>query len=484
LHPLNLSALVAMSKQAGEGENGNAESEADGASTRPSSTKGCDDALLLAPPEKRILTMAAQSLLDNASHDLPLANWEGTTLNCGLPWWLVGRIVGFEKSLPKTILALISAAVLPLEIPFLWLVKRIPGKLMNKIFVVGFKLLIKLCSRLPVFITHRGINTNMSIEAHLMSVFMWPSRVFPMTLRRVRFGMSNLDWLIPPALDGAKEELIELPERGVRGIWLHTAPTGVKDPPVFVWVFGGAFFAGDMEGNRGIAAHYARQLGADAFVVHYRLLPENRMAEALRDGARAYEYVLSRKSPDKIIVGGVSAGGGLLLNALQCARSTDPEIRKWAFHGTDPTPQPAAAMLIAPYVDFTIPVTPAASLLKNAATDLVVTQRVLELAAPMFLSGEGSQERLRGLSPLYRDLSGLCPIHVSYSLREALTDMCSDLVKKLQAEGNEVDTFTTPYLGHVFQVLSSFLPEAMEAEKSAVCFMRKYLAAREPCQHA
>lgn len=308
-----------------------------------------------------------------------------------------------------------------------------------------------------------------------MSVFMWPARVFPMTLRRMRFGMSNLDWFIPPDLDGIKEELIEIPERGVRGIWLHTAPKGARDPPVFVWVFGGAFFAGDIEGNRGFAARFARQLGADAFVVDYRLLPENRIAEAFRDGTRAYEYVLSRKSPEKIVVGGISAGAGLLVNALQCARSTDPKLRQWAFYGADPTPQPAAAMLIGPFVDFTVPVTNSSAMVKHSATDFIVTQRVLELCAPLFLKTEGSQERLRSLSPLYKDLSGLCPIHVNYSLRETTTDMCTDLVKKLQAEGNEVDTFTTPYLGHVFQVLVSFLPEAREAERAAVRFMRKYL---------
>jgi len=429
---------------------------------------------LLPPPETRVLTMEAKSLLENVMQDLP-QDWQGTQLNCGIPWWLIGPIVGYDRSLLKVVLARISASVLLLEIPILWLLRRIPAKLMNKIMVWGFRLLVKLWSRLPEVITHRGINKNMSIEAHLISIFMWPARILPLTVRRMRFGMANLAWLIPPDLDGVMEELIELPERGVRGIWLHTAPKEVEDPPVFFWIFGGAFFAGDIEGNRGFAAHYARQLGADAFVVDYRLLPENRIADAFRDGARAYEYVLSRKSPNKIIVGGISAGAGVLVNALQCARSTDPKLRKWAFYGADPTPQPAGAMLIGPFVDFTIPATNESAMVKNSYTDFIVTQRVLELCAPLFMSGEGSQERLRGLSPLYKDLSGLCPIHVSYSLREATTDMCAELVKRLKAAGNEVDTFTTPYLGHVFQVLLSFLPEAVEAENAAVRFMRKCL---------
>jgi len=333
---------------------------------------------------------------------------------------------------------------------------------MNKILVFGFKVLVKIWSWLPHSIAHRGMNKEMSIESHLLSLLMWPSRLFPATLRRVRFGMASLDWLIPPNLPGVEQELVELPDRGVRGIWLHTAPKEVEDPPVFMWVFGGAFVAGDIEGNIGFAARYARQLGADAFVVDYRLLPENRIAEAFRDGTRAYEYVLSRKSPEKIIVGGISAGAGLLVNALQCARSSDPKLRSWAFQDAEPTPQPAAAMLIGPFVDFSIPASNKSAIVKNCATDLIVTQRVGEMFAPILLSGEGTQERLRGLSPLHKDLSGLCPIHVSYSLHEATADMCDDLVAKLEAAGNDVDTFTVPYLGHVFQVLTSFLPEALQ----------------------
>lgn len=431
--------------------------------------------LLVDPPKEKILTPVAQGLLDNVMKDLPLAKYEGSKLNCGMPWWLVGRIVGYDKTLRKKLLALLSALILPLEIPALWLLRKIPAKVMNTLMVAGFRAFVKVWSCLPHNIAHRGINKDLSIEAHAMSLVMWPARIFPMTLRRMRFGMANLDWYIPPDLAGVKQELVELPDRGVRGIWLHTAPKDVEDPPVFFWVFGGAFFAGDIEGNRGYAARYARQLGADAFVVDYRLLPEHTIAEAFRDGTRAYEYVLSRKSPEKIMVAGISAGAGLLINALQCARSKDPAVRKWAFHGSDPTPQPAGAMLIGPYVDFTIPTTGDAALAKNSATDFIVTQRVLEMAAPLLMKGEGTQERLRGLSPLYKDLSGLCPVHVNYALREATTDMCDQLVAKLKAAGNEVDTFTTPYLGHVFQVFLSFLPEAQEAEKAAVSWMRKHL---------
>jgi len=333
---------------------------------------------------------------------------------------------------------------------------------------------MKLWRILPDFITNRGIHKDMSKEAHLMSVVLWPVRAIPQTLRRIRFGMDNLEWFLPPPED-VKEELIELPERGVRGIWLHTAPKGVEDPPVLFWVFGGAFFAGDIKGNRGFAARYARQLGADAFVMDYRLLPEARINEAFLDGTRAYEYVLTRKAPHKIMCGGISAGAGLLANALQCAASTDPKVRKWAFYGTDPTPQPAGAMLIGPFVDFTVPESNEAAIVKNSATDFIVTQRIIELCAPLLMGGEGSQERLRGLSPLYKDCSGLCPMHISYSLREATTDMSHAFAEKLKAAGNDVDIHTTPYLGHVYQVMMNFLPEALEAEAAAVKFMRKHL---------
>merc|ERR1711902_170095 len=108
---------------------------------------------------------------------------------------------------------------------------------------------------------------------------------------RVRYSMRMLKFLVPSP-DGIKQEVIDLPE-GAKGLWLHTAPKDVKDPPVFMWVFGGACFGGEVYGNRGIGHRFAKAIGADVFLADYRLLPEAEIQDGMQHICRAYEWLLT-----------------------------------------------------------------------------------------------------------------------------------------------------------------------------------------------
>lgn len=282
-----------------------------------------------------------------------------------------------------------------------------------------------------------------------------------------------------PPFPGIKEEEINLPEAGVKGMWLYTAPQGVEDPPVFMWIFGGACFAGDVPGNRGIAARYAQAIGADVFLVDYRLLPEHTLKDGQLDGCRAYEWLCSKKAPQKIFVGGISAGAGVLLRALQAAASVDPKERSWAFHGTGATPQPAGCVLLGPFTDYTIP-DKNGSLVKHSAIDWCITQQVLSYGAPVFVErANGRQSYLRDNSPLFKSVAGLCPMFISYSLHEGVTDQSVELVSRLKAAGNEVEAYTEKYLGHVFQMFPDMLPEAAKAQLAATSWMQRQKEAVE-----
>merc|ERR1719469_247459 len=131
------------------------------------------------------------------------------------------------------------------------------------------------------------------------------------------------------------------------------------------------------------------------------------------------------------------------------------------------------AVLLGPFVDFTIP-SKSASLSKNACMDWMVNQGVISFCGPIFAEKAGcSQSALKAISPLFGNLEGLCPMYISYSLHEGVTDMCQELVLRLRAAGNETETFTTPYLGHVFQAFSCFLPESQKAELDSFCWLQR-----------
>jgi len=414
----------------------------------------------------------AEALLELAMQDPADADFEGLRPNLGMSARSISSVVTLKRTRVNDIIAFVLDLFLPLELVICWLMLCLPPRPIYFLFTSAFKVLVWLWAFLPDSLKLRGLGDELSTEAHVMSVLMWPSRLIPMTTRRIRFGMSSLPWINPPC-PGIKEEVISVPEAGVKGLWLHTAPSDVEDPPVFMWIFGGAFFAGDCHGNRGLATRYAKAIGADVFLVDYRLLPEHTLEEGMLDGCRAYEWLCTQKAASKIFTGGISAGAGVLLRALQAAASTDPDERSWAFHGTGPTPQPAAALLLGPFTDFTIP-DRHGSLSRNSAIDWMVTQQILRYGSSHYVAcAKGKQSYLREQSPLYKPVQGLCPMHISYSLHEAVTDQCNELVSHLQAAGNDVETYKVKYLGHVFQALPDFLPEAREAELAATSWLQR-----------
>jgi len=162
-----------------------------------------------------------------------------------------------------------------------------------------------------------------------------------MTLRRFRSGLHMLSFLDLPS-QCLREEAVDLPEQGVHGIYMRCATPSVEDPPVILYFFPGAFFGGDFKDNRGFVGRYCEKLQCDAFLADYRLCPEHTIQDAYEDGCRAYEWLLTRKAREKIIVMGVSSGGGLGLRVLQMAATMD-QTSCFRCH---PVPQPAAAVLV------------------------------------------------------------------------------------------------------------------------------------------
>merc|ERR1719362_2191931 len=232
-----------------------------------------------------------------------------------------------------------------------------------------------------------------------------------MTIRRFRSAMHMLSFLhLPPQC--LREEAVELPEQGVRGIYMRCGTATVEDPPVILYFFPGAFFGGGFKENRGFVGRYCEELQCDAFLADYRLCPEHTIQDAYEDGCRAYEWLLTRKAPEKIIVMGVSSGGGLGLRVLQMAATMDQS----SCFRRHPVPQPAAAVLLGPFLNYC----PGPnrdldhSFNRNTEVDLIVTQRVFDFVHPMLAAACGGEDKKEAMSPLFNSIDGLCPILVSY----------------------------------------------------------------------
>src|SRR5229473_8703067 len=127
----------------------------------------------------------------------------------------------------------------------------------------------------------------------------------------------------PVALGGVPGERVEGPK-----------PGGI----ILLYLHGGGYFGCSAETHRAITSTFALQ-GFRVYAPDYRLAPENRFSAAIDDAVAVYRALLSAGySPQRIVVSGESAGGGLTLSLLLAVRAAGVAL-------------PAAAALFSPWTD-------------------------------------------------------------------------------------------------------------------------------------
>jgi len=268
-----------------------------------------------------------------------------------------------------------------------------------------------------------GVHKNVSYEYHALTTIMWWGRLFPTTIKRMRMSLSQLhvwhpadqypQW--PPqttmqsttfysnVIDSSSKSYTPSngSKYGIRGhltqIYhpmkqqthaLTDSPTtsatstsiednivtgqyiqhDINQPSqkVILWIYGGAFLAGDSIGNIGIAEKMGLICNnRDVFIPDYRLVPEYHLNDAIHDITLAYEYLLlvrNIKAEDIILVG-VSSGGGLVVLLLQALAAK----KNNATHNI----MPAGGVMMGPFVDYTEPKGSMKDYIKH---DLIVNQ--------------------------------------------------------------------------------------------------------------
>eukprot|EP00977_Amphora_coffeiformis_P027656 scaffold34630_cov185-Amphora_coffeaeformis.AAC.2 len=122
-----------------------------------------------------------------------------------------------------------------------------------------------------------GLHKDASAEYHALTTLMWWGRLFPVSVRRMRFSLGQLHVISPAPVqskirhvqDDMKDFLPSIPETqkdhvGIRGLFLETS-NKPSEWTIF-WVYGGAFLSGDAAGNSGPADYIGRACGMDVFL--------------------------------------------------------------------------------------------------------------------------------------------------------------------------------------------------------------------------
>lgn len=248
-----------------------------------------------------------------------------------------------------------------------------------------------------------------------------------------------------------KARMFFLAPFGTRTTWqtlgvgraLAVTPTGAGAGPTILYFHGGGYVFGSPRTHSAMLATLARHAGATAILPEYPLAPEAPYPAALDRATEAYYACLAQGAdPTQLILGGDSAGGGLVLALL--ARLV-----------TEKAALPAGVFAFSPLADMRFG---GESFATNAQTDVVLpAQRAAEMSA-FYLAGHSPDDP--GVSPLNADFHGAPPVWLIVGSTEILLDDSTRMAAHLKAQGVPVTLTIENDLPHVWPIFHNVLPEA------------------------
>lgn len=287
----------------------------------------------------------------------------------------------------------------------------------------------------------RGMKRQSAIEQDLES-----SRALT---ARVPFGAKlPLGWQI--------RKTIEPP---LKGEWIEpTDPDHAARRHCILYLHGGAYVAMSPVTHRSITSRLASWSDASLFALDYRLAPEHPFPAALDDARAAYRDLTNAIAPDRIMLAGDSAGGGLALALLVALRD----------HGE---PLPAGAVLFSPWTDLAAT---GESIVANDEADVLFYGSWVAREARYYLQGTPATDPLA--SPVYADLDGLPPLFLQVGDNEVLLDDSRRIYDNAKGAGVEVTLQIWQDVSHGWQIFGPVLPEARAALREASGFIAAKLA--------
>ena len=281
------------------------------------------------------------------------------------------------------------------------------------------------------------------------------------TIEEQRAGFEATLAALPPVVGGVVEDLGAGGAGGVPAEWMRLesgTPNGT-----LLYLHGGGYFQGSPASHRRLVTSLCVASGLESLNVDYRLAPEHPFPAAVEDALAAYRWLISPaggdEDPDRIIVAGDSAGGGLSTALLVALRDAGD-------------PLPAGAHLISPWTDLAAT---GGSMVTRAEADPFIDPAQTGGVGSRYAGSAGVLHPL--VSPLYADLTGLPPLLIHVGDSEVLLDDSTRLADRAIAAGVPVELQVWDGGFHVFQMMAGMIPEADEAIAQAGAWMAKQIGA-------
>ena len=260
----------------------------------------------------------------------------------------------------------------------------------------------------------------------------------------------------------ARADGIEVPVR----VYRPRSDAAVQ--PVLVYLHGSGWMYGDLEMSDAICRRIANV--ADCIVVapDYRLAPEHPYPAALDDTMAVLAWVSAEAStfggdPDRVAIGGESAGGNLAAAAALAARDrTALSLR--------------LQLLVCPVTDHDLD-TPS---YHAYAEGFVLTRAAMQWLWDMYVPDPARRDEPY-VSPLRAgDLTGLAPAHVMTAELDPLRDEGEAYASRLRAAGVDAEVRRYDGLVHGFLTLGGAIRAGATAIDDAAHVVRRALAGDKP----
>lgn len=214
--------------------------------------------------------------------------------------------------------------------------------------------------------------------------------------------------------------------------------------PLLVFFHGGGFAIGGLDTHDALCRRLSHDADVHVLSVDYRLAPEHKAPAAADDAYAAYRWALEHATelgadPDRVAVGGDSAGGNLAAVVTQSARA-------------DGIRQPVLQLLLYPITDFG-----STTVSKTLFADGYFLRKAdMDWFHEHYLGGSGIDVADPRVSPARAaDLSGLAPALVATGGFDPLRDEGRAYAQALAAAGVPVDWREYGSLVHAF---ANFFP--------------------------
>ncbi|MCB0084609.1 MAG: alpha/beta hydrolase fold domain-containing protein [Caldilineaceae bacterium] len=259
-------------------------------------------------------------------------------------------------------------------------------------------------------------------------------------------------------------------------------PRRVAPRRVVLFFHGGGYVAGSPQSHRLLTTRIAKEAEALLYSMAYRLAPEHPYPAALEDAWCAYVGLLAQGvSPQHIVIGGDSAGGGLTVALLLALLEAQ-------------LPLPAGAFCLSPFFDLSCETAAQwverragaserrharKAFAEESAKDDVLADyinlNILRCSGAAYCGVMASDYPY--ISPLFAQLHDLPPLLIQAGSTEVLAADAMRFTERAHAAGVDVQLTMAEHMLHVYQFLYHIAPEAEAAVREIGHFVRRRIGA-------